>query len=73
VVEPLTQTGITYFSWNLRRTCKFHFGSVESGVRLAITVLKWALIFFVISVVLGFTGISAASADLARTCSMSSW
>jgi uncharacterized membrane protein YtjA (UPF0391 family) len=33
------------------------------------TLLKWALIFFVVSViagVLGFTGISAASADVAR-------
>jgi len=34
-----------------------------------VTLLKWALLFFVISVVAGilvFTGISAASADLAR-------
>ena len=33
------------------------------------TILKWALIFFVVSIVagvLGFTGISAASADVAR-------
>ena len=33
------------------------------------TLLKWALIFFVVSIiagVLGFTGISAASADVAR-------
>jgi uncharacterized membrane protein YtjA (UPF0391 family) len=33
------------------------------------TLLKWALLFFVISVVagiLGFTGVSAASADIAR-------
>jgi uncharacterized membrane protein YtjA (UPF0391 family) len=33
------------------------------------TILKWALIFLVVSVVagiFGFTGISAASADLAR-------
>jgi uncharacterized membrane protein YtjA (UPF0391 family) len=33
------------------------------------TLLKWALIFFVVSVIagiLGFTGISAASADIAR-------
>ena len=36
---------------------------------LAMTLLKWALIFFLVSVVagiLGFTGISAASADIAR-------
>jgi uncharacterized membrane protein YtjA (UPF0391 family) len=35
----------------------------------AMTLLKWALIFFVVSIVagvLGFTGISAASADVAR-------
>jgi uncharacterized membrane protein YtjA (UPF0391 family) len=33
------------------------------------TILKWALIFFLVSIVagiLGFTGISAASADVAR-------
>ncbi|HEY1982735.1 MAG TPA: DUF1328 domain-containing protein, partial [Xanthobacteraceae bacterium] len=33
------------------------------------SLLKWALIFFVISVIaaiFGFTGISAASADVAR-------
>jgi uncharacterized membrane protein YtjA (UPF0391 family) len=68
-MEPLTQTGITYFDWNLRRTRKFQSGPIESDVRLAMTILKWALIFFVISVVagvLGFTGISAASADLAQ-------
>jgi uncharacterized membrane protein YtjA (UPF0391 family) len=35
----------------------------------AMTILKWALIFFVVSIVagvLGFTDISAASADVAR-------
>jgi uncharacterized membrane protein YtjA (UPF0391 family) len=35
----------------------------------AVTLLKWALIFFVISIVaglLGFTGISAGAADIAR-------
>jgi uncharacterized membrane protein YtjA (UPF0391 family) len=33
------------------------------------TLLKWALLFFVVSIVagiLGFTGVSAASADIAR-------
>jgi uncharacterized membrane protein YtjA (UPF0391 family) len=37
--------------------------------RSAVTLLKWALLFFVISIfagVLGFTGVSAASADIAR-------
>jgi uncharacterized membrane protein YtjA (UPF0391 family) len=35
----------------------------------AVSLLKWALIFLVVSVIaglLGFTGISAASADVAR-------
>jgi uncharacterized membrane protein YtjA (UPF0391 family) len=35
----------------------------------AMTLLKWALIFFLVSIVagvFGFTGISAASADVAR-------
>ena len=39
------------------------------GKERALTILKWALIFFVVSIiagVLGFTGISAASADVAR-------
>jgi uncharacterized membrane protein YtjA (UPF0391 family) len=42
--------------------------ATRSGVQ-SVTLLKWALIFFLISVVagiLGFTGISAASADVAR-------
>jgi uncharacterized membrane protein YtjA (UPF0391 family) len=36
---------------------------------VGMTILKWALFFFVISVIagiLGFTGISAASADVSR-------
>ena len=36
---------------------------------LAMTILKWALIFLVVSIIaglFGFTGISAASADIAR-------
>jgi uncharacterized membrane protein YtjA (UPF0391 family) len=55
--------------WN---PCQFR--KLEGGFRarpeeLAVTLLKWALIFFVISIIagiLGFTGISAASADIAR-------
>jgi uncharacterized membrane protein YtjA (UPF0391 family) len=41
---------------------------VEKGISF-MSLLKWALIFFVISVVaaiFGFTGISAASAEIAR-------
>src|SRR5450631_3087195 len=43
-----------------------------AGCRLmeqTVTLLKWALIFFLVSIVagvLGFTGISVASADVAR-------
>ncbi len=43
-------------------------GGHKAGER-AMTILKWALIFFLVSIVagiLGFTGISAASADVAR-------
>jgi uncharacterized membrane protein YtjA (UPF0391 family) len=40
-----------------------------AGGERAMTILKWALIFFLISIVagiFGFTGISVASADVAR-------
>jgi uncharacterized membrane protein YtjA (UPF0391 family) len=43
-----------------------HRQALRSG---PMTILKWALIFFLVSIVagiLGFTGISAASADVAR-------
>jgi uncharacterized membrane protein YtjA (UPF0391 family) len=43
-------------------------GRPKAGA-MAMTILKWALIFFLVSVVagiLGFTGVSAASADVAR-------
>jgi uncharacterized membrane protein YtjA (UPF0391 family) len=41
----------------------------RSAEEQAMTLLKWALIFLVVSIIaglLGFTGISAASADIAR-------
>jgi uncharacterized membrane protein YtjA (UPF0391 family) len=48
-------------------------GTADSVVRRleerTMTILKWALIFFLVSVVagiLGFTGLSAASADVSR-------
>src|SRR5262249_29714367 len=44
-------------------------GPVSSRRSWAMTLLKWALIFLVVSLVaalFGFTGISAASADIAR-------
>jgi uncharacterized membrane protein YtjA (UPF0391 family) len=44
-------------------------GGVRRVEEPAMTILKWALIFFLVSIVagiLGFTGISAASADVAR-------
>ena len=49
-----------------------YFEDAPAACRLeewTVTLLKWALIFFVISIIagiLGFTGISAASADVAR-------
>jgi uncharacterized membrane protein YtjA (UPF0391 family) len=45
-----------------------HWRSLEF-LEQAMTILKWALIFFLVSIVaglLGFTGISAATADVAR-------
>lgn len=42
---------------------------VRSMEPISMSILKWALFFFVISLVagvFGFTGISAASADIAR-------
>jgi uncharacterized membrane protein YtjA (UPF0391 family) len=57
-------------NWNLHRVTKVrwrNFGAQAGEV--TVTLLKWALIFFLVSVVagiLGFTGISAASADVAR-------
>jgi uncharacterized membrane protein YtjA (UPF0391 family) len=44
-------------------------GGAQAWRKLTVTLLKWALIFFVVSVIagiLGFTGVSAASADIAR-------
>jgi uncharacterized membrane protein YtjA (UPF0391 family) len=44
-------------------------GRTPTPEKRTMTILKWALIFFLVSIVagiLGFTGISAASADVAR-------
>jgi uncharacterized membrane protein YtjA (UPF0391 family) len=44
-------------------------GVAQRSPEHAMTILKWALIFFLVSIVaglLGFTGISAATADVAR-------
>jgi uncharacterized membrane protein YtjA (UPF0391 family) len=70
---------VSHSAWGYRRN-QFHRpklnqrfdGPPIDGRRLedwAMTILKWALIFFLVSVVagiLGFTGVSAASADVAR-------
>ena len=56
----------------VRSTAPLRRNSLEEWT---VTLLKWALLFFVISIVagiLGFTGISAASADVARWVSPSS-
>jgi uncharacterized membrane protein YtjA (UPF0391 family) len=55
-------------NWAPRNTS---YGSPVAGSRKAklMSLLKWALIFFLISIiaaVFGFTGVSAASADVAR-------
>jgi uncharacterized membrane protein YtjA (UPF0391 family) len=63
--------------WNQSDRAKldqgFFVGAADPAARRlewrAMTILKWALIFFVVSIVagiLGFTGVSAASADVAR-------
>jgi uncharacterized membrane protein YtjA (UPF0391 family) len=62
-------------NWNpsSRRKLDRGFRDAAAGARqpggIIVTLLKWALIFLVISIIagiLGFTGISAASADIAR-------
>jgi uncharacterized membrane protein YtjA (UPF0391 family) len=61
-LEPLTSPKV--------RSAISRRGGGRAGWRsLAVTLLKWALIFLVISIIagiLGFTGVSAASADIAR-------
>jgi uncharacterized membrane protein YtjA (UPF0391 family) len=61
--------------WEARNQCQRaplsqrHKALLDKAGGRAMTLLKWALIFFVVSIVagvLGFTGISAASADVAR-------
>lgn len=59
-LELVPKPGVSEIAGALRRN------SLEEW---AVTLLKWALLFFVISIIagiLGFTGISAASADIAR-------
>jgi uncharacterized membrane protein YtjA (UPF0391 family) len=61
--EPVPQSEVSVPVWVERR------GACGLELELAMTILKWALIFLLISIVagvLGFTGISAASADIAR-------
>jgi uncharacterized membrane protein YtjA (UPF0391 family) len=62
-------------SWNPTSARKLNhkFQAATAGAEvegsLTVTILKWALIFLVISIIagiFGFTGISAASADVAR-------
>jgi uncharacterized membrane protein YtjA (UPF0391 family) len=61
--------------WNQFHIAKLHGrpegprSSAPGAGGAAMTILKWALIFLVVSIVagiFGFTGISAASADIAR-------
>ena len=55
-------------AWNSAPAVAFAPAGFTDGVTL-LSLLKWALIFLVVSIIaglLGFTGISAASADVAR-------
>jgi uncharacterized membrane protein YtjA (UPF0391 family) len=76
--RPIAATGSAAAAadWNQFHSPKLGRHRVGAAVIAArrlekptMTLLKWALIFFLVSVVagiLGFTGISAASADVAR-------
>jgi uncharacterized membrane protein YtjA (UPF0391 family) len=49
--------------------CDRRAGGARRLEGAAMTILKWALIFFLVSIVagiLGFTGVSEATADIAR-------
>jgi uncharacterized membrane protein YtjA (UPF0391 family) len=62
--EPVPSTEVRSGDFERRSTAV-----ARGGGERAMTILKWALIFFLISVVagiLGFTGVSVASADIAR-------
>jgi uncharacterized membrane protein YtjA (UPF0391 family) len=55
--------------WNQRHRPPLDKSGAARLEERAMTILKWALIFLVVSIVagiFGFTGISAASADVAR-------
>jgi uncharacterized membrane protein YtjA (UPF0391 family) len=76
--QVLSRCGFgTVHVWNQFHPAKLHrrFGEAATAGTgpkaggATMTILKWALIFFVVSIIagiLGFTGISAASADVAR-------
>jgi uncharacterized membrane protein YtjA (UPF0391 family) len=54
---------------NQRFRLRRRSGGAKAWKERAMTLLRWALLFFLISIVagvLGFTGISAATADIAR-------
>jgi uncharacterized membrane protein YtjA (UPF0391 family) len=54
---------------NLKVSQRNHGAAAARSAEFGVTLLKWALIFLVISIIagiLGFTGVSAASADIAR-------
>ena len=60
---------IQFRAAKLASTHRLKAASCGLKSELAMTILKWALIFLLVSIVagvLGFTGVSAASADIAR-------
>jgi uncharacterized membrane protein YtjA (UPF0391 family) len=73
-VKQSPPSHIQYRRWNQfhRSTLDHEFAALDGHAQpreRAMTLLRWALLFFLISIVagvLGFTGISAASADVAR-------
>ncbi len=57
------------FSKSWLRDSLIAAAAAQRPEELIVTLLKWALVFLVVSIIaglLGFTGISAASADIAR-------
>jgi uncharacterized membrane protein YtjA (UPF0391 family) len=76
VAQPTGDHALPGDGWN--QFCRPQLGRRRLGAAAiaarkleerTVTLLKWALIFFLVSIVagiLGFTGISAASADIAR-------
>jgi uncharacterized membrane protein YtjA (UPF0391 family) len=68
----MLQSGTAFGKAKIRKwepSRRYAVVTIAKVMEQTMTILKWALIFFLVSIVagiLGFTGISAASADVAR-------